>query len=41
VVAMLRALHEDQQNGRWRPDWTEVPADFLARLVSVDVVHSL
>ncbi len=41
VVAMLRALHEDQQNGRWHPDWTEVPADFLATLVSVDVVHSL
>jgi serine/threonine-protein kinase PknK len=39
VVAMLRALHEDQQNGLWRPEWPEVPADFLARLVGIDVVH--
>jgi hypothetical protein len=39
VVAMLRALHEDDQNGRWRPEWPAVPADFLARLVSIDVVH--
>ncbi|EKT82034.1 protein kinase (plasmid) [Rhodococcus opacus] len=41
VAATLTALHEDQQNGHWSPEWQEVPADFLARLVSAKVVHTI
>ena len=41
VAATLAALHEDQQDGRWRPEWPVVPADFLARLVSAQVVHTI
>jgi len=41
VAAMLTALHEDQQNGLWRPEWPEVPADFLASLVDAKVVHTI
>jgi ATP/maltotriose-dependent transcriptional regulator MalT/serine/threonine protein kinase len=41
VAATLAALHQDQQNGRWRPEWPEVPADFLASLVNSKVVHTI
>jgi ATP/maltotriose-dependent transcriptional regulator MalT len=41
VAATLTALHQDQQNGRWRPEWPEVPADFLASLVNAKVVHTI
>ena len=34
VVATLAQLHADQQAGQWRPDWPEVPAEFLERLVN-------
>ena len=36
VVATLAKLRADQQAGRWRPEWPEVPADYLDRLVSVE-----
>jgi ATP/maltotriose-dependent transcriptional regulator MalT len=41
VAATLTALHQDQQNGLWRPEWPEVPADFLARLANAKVVHTI
>jgi serine/threonine-protein kinase PknK len=41
VAAMLAGLHENQQNGHWLPEWTEVPTDFLARLVRAEVVHTI
>ena len=41
VAAALTALREDQQNGHWRPEWPEVPADYLARLVNAKVVHTI
>jgi serine/threonine-protein kinase PknK len=41
VAATLRALHQDLQNGNWRPEWPEVPADFIARLVNAKVVHTI
>jgi serine/threonine-protein kinase PknK len=41
VAATLAALHQDQQNGRWRPEWPEVPADFLVSLVDAKVVHTI
>ena len=39
VVATLAQLHTDQQAGRWRPEWPEVPADFLDRLVNAEAVQ--
>jgi serine/threonine-protein kinase PknK len=41
VVATLTALHQDQPGGHWRPEWPEVPADFLAGLVDAKVVHTI
>jgi serine/threonine-protein kinase PknK len=41
VAATLTALHEDQQSGHWRPEWPEVPADYLATLVKAKVVHTI
>jgi hypothetical protein len=41
VAATLTALHQDQQSRQWRPEWPEVPADFLARLVDAKVVHTI
>jgi serine/threonine-protein kinase PknK len=41
VAATLTALHEDQQNGHWRPEWPAVPADYLAELVNAKVVHTI
>lgn len=41
VAATLKALYEDRQNGHWRPEWPEVPADFLARLANAKVVHKI
>ncbi|SEC28826.1 serine/threonine-protein kinase [Rhodococcus koreensis] len=41
VAATLTGLHTDQQNGHWHPEWTEVPADFLTRLVRAEVVHTI
>jgi serine/threonine-protein kinase PknK len=41
VTATLTALHQDQRNGRWRSEWPEVPADFLASLVNAKVVHTI
>jgi serine/threonine-protein kinase PknK len=39
VVAALAQLRADQQAGRWRPEWPEVPADFLERLVNAEAVQ--
>jgi len=41
VAATLTALYQDQQNGHWRPEWPEVPADFLTSLVNSKVVHTI
>ncbi|MFC9552247.1 protein kinase [Rhodococcus sp. NPDC056960] len=41
VTATLSDLLADQQNGNWRPEWPEVPADFLAGLVDAKVVHTI
>jgi ATP/maltotriose-dependent transcriptional regulator MalT len=41
VAATLTALHQDQQNGLWHPEWPEVPADFLASVVNAKVVHTI
>jgi serine/threonine-protein kinase PknK len=41
VVAMLEELHADQQAARWRPEWPEVPSDFLDRAVNAEAVQRI
>jgi ATP/maltotriose-dependent transcriptional regulator MalT len=41
VAATLTALHQDQRSGQWRPEWPEVPAEYLAKLVDAKVVHTI
>ncbi|MET0993316.1 MAG: protein kinase [Mycobacterium sp.] len=41
VMATLAALREDRAAGRWRPEWPDVPADFLDRLVNAEVVQQI
>jgi serine/threonine-protein kinase PknK len=41
VVATLAQLRADQQAGRWRSEWPEVPADFLDRLVNAEAVQRI
>jgi len=39
VAATLASLLADQRAGRWRPEWQDVPADFLDRAVNAQVVQ--
>jgi serine/threonine-protein kinase PknK len=39
VVAILAALRDDERSGQWRPEWPEVPADFLDQAVNAQVVQ--
>jgi ATP/maltotriose-dependent transcriptional regulator MalT len=39
VAAMLSELQADQRAGRWRPEWPEIPADFLDRAVNAGVAQ--
>jgi tetratricopeptide (TPR) repeat protein len=39
VVAILSALRDDQRSGRWRPEWPEVPADFLDQAIDAQVAQ--
>ena len=41
VMATLGALREDRATGRWRPEWPDVPADFLDRLVNAEVAQRI
>jgi tetratricopeptide (TPR) repeat protein len=41
VVATLSELHADQQAARWRPEWPEVPPDFLDRAVNAEAVQRI
>ncbi|MBJ8348413.1 serine/threonine-protein kinase [Antrihabitans sp. YC2-6] len=41
VVSLLRALYEDQQGGRWRHEWPEVPEAFLAELVNAEAAQTI
>ena len=41
VVATLAELHADQQAARWRPEWPEVPPDFLDRAVNAKAVQRI
>ena len=41
VGATLAQLRADQQAGRWRSEWPEVPADFLDRLVNAEAVQQV
>ena len=39
VVATLSDLQADQRALRWRPEWPEIPADFLDQAVNAQVVQ--
>ncbi|KZM70348.1 serine/threonine-protein kinase [Nocardia terpenica] len=41
VVRTLAALRADRLSGRWRPEWPDVPEDFLAALVEADAVRAV
>jgi hypothetical protein len=41
VAATLSELHADQRSGWWRPEWPDVPADFLDQAVNAHVVQRL
>jgi hypothetical protein len=39
VSAMLAELQADQRSGQWRPEWPDVPVDFLDQAVNAQVVQ--
>jgi serine/threonine-protein kinase PknK len=39
VAATLAELHADQRSGQWRPEWAEVPPDFLEQAVNAEVAQ--
>ncbi len=39
VAAMLSELQADQRSGRWRPEWPEIPPDFLDQAVNAEVAQ--
>ncbi len=41
VIATLESMREDRAAGRWNPEWPDVPADFLDRLVNVEVAQRI
>jgi len=34
-------VREDQLAGRWRPEWPDVPAEFLLALVNADAAQTI
>ena len=41
VVATLSKLQADQRAGRWRPEWPEIPPDFLDQAVNAKVAQRI
>ena len=41
VAATLSELQADQRSGWWRPEWPEIPPDFLDRAVNAQVVQRI
>ena len=39
VAATLAELQADQRSGQWRPEWPEVPPDFLDQAVNAEVAQ--
>ena len=39
VAATLSELQADQRSGRWRPEWPEIPPDFLDQAVNAEVAQ--
>jgi serine/threonine-protein kinase PknK len=39
VAATLAELHADQRSGQWRPEWPEVPSDFLQQAINAEVAQ--
>jgi ATP/maltotriose-dependent transcriptional regulator MalT len=41
VAAMLAELQADQRSGWWRPEWPEIPPDFLDQAVNAEVAQRI
>ena len=41
VAATLSELQADQRAGRWRPEWPEIPPDFLDQAVNAQVAQRI
>ena len=41
LATLLAALHADQREGHWRPEWAAVPAAFLQAATAAAVPHTL
>ena len=41
VAATLSELQTEQLSGRWRPEWPEIPPDFLDQAVNAEVVQRI
>ncbi len=41
VAAILSELQEDQRSGWWRPEWPEIPPDFLDQAVNAGVAQRI
>jgi serine/threonine-protein kinase PknK len=39
VATMLSELQADQRAGWWRPEWPEIPPDFLDQAVNAEVAQ--
>ena len=37
----LSELQTEQLSGRWRPEWPEIPPDFLGEAVNAEVVQRI
>ena len=41
VAARLSELQADQRSGQWRPEWPEIPTDFLDQAVNAEVAQRI
>jgi serine/threonine-protein kinase PknK len=41
VVATLSELQTEQRSGQWRPEWPEIPPDFLDQAVNAEVAQRI
>jgi hypothetical protein len=41
VAAILAQLQADQRSGWWRPEWPEIPPDFLDQAVNAEVAQRI
>jgi serine/threonine-protein kinase PknK len=41
VAATLSGLQADQRSDQWRPEWPEIPPDFLGQAVNAEVAQRI